>query len=318
MQQQGPQFEALASVFEQAKNIVCFIHPQATYDAVAAALSLQLAGESSGRSVEVVCEDPMRVEYSHLVGIDRVQQTVGNRDLIVSFAYTEDQVDKVSYNVDENNQRFELVISPKTGGKTLDPSTIDFRRAGMNADIVLLFGYHAFDELGEIYKKEKYTIDSAFTVVVTQSAIPSYAKMHLTLQPEQLSYSEMIYFMIRQLQIAEIQDDLATNLLSGMEYATERFLSPNINARTFETIANLMRRGGVRHGNNPAFQYLSMPIRQDAAGYNSTLDQPVRRPEPQGSFPLSGLNPASVQPQQSPASQTVSPSEFAKAMGNRS
>lgn len=323
MQQQGPDFRALATVLEEAKNIVCFIHPQATYDAVAAALSLQLAGEQSGRSVEVVCEEQMRVEYSHLVGIDRVQQSVGNRDLIVSFAYNEDQVDKVSYNVDDNNQRFELVISPKSGAKTLDPSTIEFRRAGMSADIIYLFGYHALEELGEMYTKEKYTIDSAFTVAVTQSQIPAFAKLHLTLQEEQLSYSELVYFMIRQLQVAEIKDDIATNLLSGMEYASERFLSSNLSARTFETVANLMRRGGQRHNDNPAYQYLSMPIRQDGEAYNNntTLDQPVRRPEPgQSSVPQGMISGAQMSESKNRkgSGKPVTPSEFAQAMGSRS
>jgi hypothetical protein len=321
MQQPGPDFRALSTVLENAKNIVCFIHPQATYDAVAAALAVQLAGTESGRSVEIVCQEPMRVEYTHLVGIDRVQQSVGNRDLIVSFAYNEDQVDKVSYNVDDANQRFELVISPKSGAKTLDPSTIEFRRAGMSADIVLLFGYHALEELGEMYTKEKYTIDSAFTVAITQSTIPAFAKLHLTLQEEQLSYSEMVYFMIRQLQIAEIKDDIATNLLSGMEYATERFLSPNLSPRTFETVANLMRRGAQRYSDNPAFQYLSMPIRQDGEAFSSASQaQPVRRPEPglapghQGVFSGTQIQ---EDKGRKVSSKPVSPSEFAQAMGSR-
>lgn len=316
--QQGPDFRALSTVLEQAKSIICFIHPQATYDAVAAALSLKLAGESSGRSVEVICEEPMRVEYSHLVGIDQVSQKAGNRDLIVSFSYNEDQVDKVSYNVDEDSKRFELVISPKTGAQPLDPATVEFRRAGLSADIVLLFGYHAFEELGEIYNKEKYAIDSAYTVALTQGTIGSYAKLHLTLQEEQLSYSELVYFMIRQLQISEIQGDIATNLLSGIEYSTERLLSPSITARTFETVANLMRRGAQRHLDNPAFQFLAMPIKQDAESSSVPAGQPNRRPQPgEVSLPQGMIQPAQQAKHKKHQQQNVSPNEFARAMGSR-
>lgn len=315
--QQGLDLSALASVYPEAKNFVCFIHPQATYDAVAAALAFKLAAQEAGKSVEVVCEEPMRVEYSYLMSIDQVRQDVGNRDLVISFAYSEDQVDKVSYNVDEANNRFELVVAPKSGAQPLDPSTLEFRRSGMSADVVLLFGFHAFHELGAFYEKEKYTIDSAYTVAVTQNQVPPFAKLHIALQAEQYSYSEMVYFLIRQLQVAEVKDDIATNLLSGIEYSTERFTTPNMSARTFETIANLMRRGARRMPQNPAFQYLSMPIRtpenmngerrMQSQGMGFQTSGEVRPTEPR-------VEPAGSQK----SSQQVTPSEFARAMGSRS
>lgn len=302
---------ALATVYEKAQSAIVFIHPQATYDAVAAALSLRLALQERGKSCEVICEEPMRVEFSRLVDIDQVRTEAGNRDLVISFAYAEEQVDKVSYNVDEDSQRFELVISPKSGGQPLDPSTIDFRRTGLAADIVFLFGYHSFAELGAVYEKEKYVIDSAYTIAVTQNKIPPYAKLHLTLQQEHLSYSELVYFMIRQLQVAEIKDDLATNILSGVEYATDRLAQPNLSPRTFETVANLMRRGARRDPANPAFQYLGMPIRQPKG-------QPEFEDNNQWQVPP-GLEPQTIHvgAEQGPQPQAVSSSDFARAMSSR-
>lgn len=258
----GPDFTPMASVVNEAQTFLCFVHPQATYDAVAAATSFCLAARDAGKSCTVVCEEPMRVEYNYLVGIDKVKQSVGNRDLVISFAYNENQVDKVSYNINEDEQRFELIVSPKPGSQPLDPATVDFEQTGLAADAILLFGYHSFDELGEIYEKERYNINHAYTVAFTQNQVPSFAKMHLELQPENFSYSEMVYFLIRQLQLAQVNDDLATNLLSGIEYATERFSQASMPARVFETVANLMRRGGQRQPDNPAFDQLNTPIRQ--------------------------------------------------------
>ncbi len=334
MQNTNLDLSALAAAYEKAQSAVVFIHPQATYDAVAAALALHLALREAGKSCAVVCVEPMRVEFSRLVAIDQVHTEAGNRDLVISFAYTEEQVDKVSYNVDEDNGRFELVVAPKTGGQPLDPSSIEFRRTGLSADLVFLFGYHSLSELETIYDKEKYTIDSAYTVAVTQNKIAPYAKLHLTLQPEQLSYAELVYFIVRQLQIAEIKDDLATNILSGIEYATDRFAQANLAPRTFETIANLMRRGARRDADNPAFQYLGMPIRQSTnqpapVGESGWADQAMPfTGGPQtiqlgGSHPntnmvMPAMPPAAVQPTATVQPQTVSPGDFARAMSNRS
>lgn len=267
----GPDFSALGQVLPEANSIVCFIHPQSTYDAVASATALSLALQAAGKSCEVVCEEPMRVEYNYLVGVEQISQSVGNRDLVISFDYNEEQVDKVSYNIDEQSQRFELIISPKSGSQPLDPNTIGYSRSGLTADLIFLFGYHSLDELGEVYHKERYTIDRAYTVALTQNKVQNFAKMHLALRPENFSYSEIIYFLIRQLQLSEVQGDLATNILSGMEYATERFQQDSLPARVFETVATLLRQGAQRQPTNPAFEHLNTPIRQLDAPANSAM-----------------------------------------------
>lgn len=303
----GPDFSALGQVFPQAKSVVCFIHPQATYDAVAAALTLSLAAHEAGKSCEVVCEEPMRVEYNYLVGIDQIQQSVGNRDLVISFAYNEEQVDKVSYNIDEQNKRFELIIAPKTGAQPLDPGTLAFTRSGLSADVVFLFGYHSLSELGAVYEKERYVIDRAYTVAFTQNKIQTFAKLHMALKNDNYSYSEMVYFMIRQLQIAEVKGDMATNILSGLEYATERLMQGNLPARIFETMATLLRQGGQRRPDNPAFEHLNTPIRQVEAA-NAGQSGPmsdfgnVGAQMPQQMPQMANINPQSPQPMGQPVS----------------
>jgi len=274
-------FSALAEVLPQANSVVIFIHPMATYDAVAAATSLSLALKSAGKQATVFCEEAMRVEHNYLVGIDEVTSEISNRDLIISFAYNENQVDKVSYNIDDQNHRFELIISPKTGFSALDPNTINYSRAGFQADAIILLGYHSFSELGELYQREKYGFDHAFSVAVTQDEISRFARLHLTLHPQTMSYSELVYFMIRQLQLSEVKDDLATNLLSGIEYATDRFALPEIPARVFESVAQLMRGGAKRQPANPAFEQLRMPIRQTSTVNNNKQQavQPIQPPQ---------------------------------------
>lgn len=309
----GPNFAPLAQVANEANTILCFIHPQATYDAVAAATSFCLAAKEAGKSCTVVCEEPMRVEYNYLVGIDKIKQTVGNRDLVVSFAYSEDQVDKVSYNINENTKRFELIVSPKAGAQPLDTSTVNFEQTGLAADVVLLFGFHSLDELGEIYHKEKYALDHAYTVAFTQNKVQQFAKLHLELQPDHFSYSEMVYFLIRQLQLAQINDDLATNLLSGVEYSTERFNQANMPARTFETVANLMRRGAVRQPDNPAYDQLNTPIRQQLnQNQAAPASENVRSVQPAD---LS--TPNDFGSQQTGPSGQINSADLAQAMGGK-
>ena len=66
----GHDITPLASAATGAKSVLLCIHPQSTYDAIAAALSWKLTWEQAGKSVSVVCSAPMRAEYARLQGLD--------------------------------------------------------------------------------------------------------------------------------------------------------------------------------------------------------------------------------------------------------
>jgi hypothetical protein len=309
----GHDITPLANASADAKSVLICIHPQSTYDAVAAALAWKLTWEQAGKAVSVICSAPMRAEYNRLAGVEQVGTEAGNRDLVMSFQYDENIVDKVSYNVNESTGQFELIVSPKNGFLPLEPAAIKYRQSGLAADIIVLFGFHALDELGDLYKNEQYTIDRAFTVAVTQSKVPSFAKYHVALQPEHLSYSEWTYYVLSQLQIGSLSPESATNLLQGIEYATDRLVAV-ANPRTFETVAQLMRAQAQRLLNNPAFASLATPIDAPEVSMPSwEAPEDVSAPATAGKNSNTGI----TQLRRSQQTKSVAPNEFAQAMGRR-
>ena len=95
----------------------------------------------------------MRVEHSRLVGIDKISEKIGNRNLIISFDYKEDSIEKVSYNVE--GEKFNLVIQPRSGYPPLDKSSVDFSYEGIDADVIFVIGAQKLEDLGAIYDKER-------------------------------------------------------------------------------------------------------------------------------------------------------------------
>ena len=140
----------------QAKTIVIAMGVNANYDVVASALSLYLSLKNAGKSVYIVCSAPMRVEFSYLVGVDEVREKLGNKSLMISFDYDENAVEKVSYSISEDGKKFQLLVSPKTGGRPLDPSTVQYSGSGAEADLLFLFGATSFEDLGVLYEADKY------------------------------------------------------------------------------------------------------------------------------------------------------------------
>jgi len=59
------------------------------------------------------------------------------------------------------------------------------------------------------------------------------------------SVSELVYDLIQELGV-KIDPDIATNLIMGIEEGSRDFKGPDVTAKTFESIASLLKSGGKR------------------------------------------------------------------------
>lgn len=213
-------------------------------DSVASALGLFLVLRKKGIDVQIACPADMRVEFSRLVGVDEVKKKIGNRNLVVSFDYSEDKVEKVSYTISEDGKRFNLVIAPKTGVSALDPATVAFDYAGAEADVTFLIGVNGFPDIGSLYDEERTVIESSFTIALTLFPVGTYAQYHADASGMS-SLTELVANLAIQLDFP-VDSDSASNFLYGLESITQGLSTQTVNADTFETVAALLRAGGKR------------------------------------------------------------------------
>lgn len=216
-------------------------------DSVAASLGLALALEKKGINTQVVSLSDMRVEFSRLVGVDTVSKKMGNRNLVVSFDYLEDQVEKVSYTISEDGKRFNLVIAPKAGSKPLDPNTVQFDLSGVEADFVFYIGVSGPGELGSLYEENHLVLESAISVGLSLFPVPGFAKYHYDAQGLS-SISELTALLTQSLRL-DLDQDSSSNFLAGIDAATQGLSTSMASADTFELVAALLRAGGKRQPN---------------------------------------------------------------------
>ncbi len=213
-------------------------------DSAAAALGLGQILKAKGVEVQIACPVDMRVEFSRLVGVDDVKKKIGNRNLQISFDYSEDKVEKVSYTISEDGTRFNLVIAPKNNASALDPATVAFDYVGAETDATFLIGVNGYDDIGSIYDEERNVIEGSLTVAVTLFPVPTYAKFHADAQGYS-TLSELVAVIASQLSLP-FDADGASNLLFGIDSTTQSLSSPLATADTFEMVATLMRAGAKR------------------------------------------------------------------------
>jgi hypothetical protein len=232
-------FKSFVGDFE---SILILLPKDPIFDQVAAGLSLYLSLSSGRKEVSVVSPSPMLVEFNRLVGVDRVSNEVGNKNLVVKFnGYDAQSVERITSDVEGGELYLRVIPKPRV----LPPKReqVEFSYAGVNCDLAILVGgtheRHYPMLSGEDIQKLKLAHVGVEGIEMPQSReVVSFAK-------PASSVSEVVAGLVKEL-VEEFDQDIASNLLMGMYEGSKSFSSPQVTHETFQVAGELMKAGG-RH-----------------------------------------------------------------------
>ena len=232
-------FSELRQRLDQAQKILVLLPSKPLFDQVAAALSFSLALEEAGKNVSVVCPTPMTVEFNHLIGVNRIFEKAQGTDLIISFNYPVDQIEKVSYN--DDNNRPNVIVQPKAGAPALQENQVNFAYAGAGADLVITIG------IRDINQASLPNLNFNETFLVNIDIDPqNFGFGHLNIvDTEAPSWSEVVLGLIVGLNLS-LGVDIAQNILSGLWRQTKGLTLPTVGANTYEAVAIALRSGAQK------------------------------------------------------------------------
>jgi len=300
--------EPIKQALSSAKQVLILLPQNPEVDSVAAGLALYLSLNKQSINTSIGCPTPMTVGFNRLFGVDKIKSRIGNQNLVISFNYPEDSLEKVSYDKDSQNQKFNLTIEPKAGMEPLDTNTVEYSYTGSSADVIFVIGARTLEDLGELYQSEKKLLDDKSKTIVNlsnQDKNNQFGTVNLY-DPTASGSSEIMTQVLSDLQLP-LESDMATNLLAGIEAKTNNFTSPQTNADTFEMIAQLMRQGAKK-------SHLAAP-NPTPAPRNPFMTNPVPTwPRPTTSTTPTNPFPASPPPPPTPvpakASSTTTPPDW--------
>lgn len=282
--------QAIKDQLKEGASIFIVFGGNVTVDHVGAALALFLTFKKAGFDALVASPSEMRAEFTYLVGLDKVGRTIGNRNLVISFKdYQPGSVDKVSHN-DDVGDKFELTIQPKSGHKAPDPSKIDYYFTGAQADLIFIIGTARFEDLGSLYESETNLFHDTPTVIINKHQNTAYGSINIV-DSNASSLCELTAEVLENLGYPA-EGDIASNLLSGIDFATNRFQNPVISADAFTVAGKLLASGGKRPpqrissttipGQNPLFtqNFASTPFARALASQRPTFPGTTPTPNP--------------------------------------
>lgn len=251
----------------EASSVILILPPEPTPDQVVSALSLHEVFKSNNKQSQIGCSTPISLSNDS-INLKEIKDSIGQKNLTISFDYAEEDLEKVDYDVRSNGQFF-LVIKPKEGSPVPDISDVKFSYTGAKADLVIVFGISALEELGKIYSDEKEFLDNSSILSLNLSSKPTNFNATTFHNQDFSSYSEMVGFIIEKIT-ASVPSETASNLISEIYSKTQSLSSSKITADTFSTIAYLMRQGGlINQSKSFPLQKFSQPQYFEVPNYNT-------------------------------------------------
>lgn len=237
------QVQSIQHLVTEAKSFLVIYSPESSVDQAASAVALHRGLHTLDKSTSLISPVKPAPAFSAIDGISQTTTEMGNKNLEISFDYQEDMVDKVSYNIDEDAKKFRLIIQPRKGAKPLDQKTVQFSYSGAEADVIFLVGVNALKDLDKLYDEYEQLFEDSKTISINTHET-AYGSIKISTAGA-ASTSEVIAYLLQELG-AEFTSDISTNLITGIESATDKLQSLSTTADTFEIISKLLRAGGRR------------------------------------------------------------------------
>lgn len=274
-------FSEIQGKITGAQKIIIALPQNPRYDQTAAGLALSLLLQQAGKTVSIICPSAMTVEFNNLVGVDKISSKAKGTDLVVSFSYSMEDVEKISYN--DDGGKLNLVIQPKSGAPSINEKTVNLSYAGVGADLLITVGVKSVNQLdqsglGSISPESIVNIDN-------WSDNTNFAAVNV-IDVDASSLSEIILGLAEGLGL-QLDLDAAQNLLNGLWQATSALKKPELGPDAYEAVAACLRLGAQRPSTEPPAQKQKIwpPIvRNEQKVVNVNRSQP-NQPSPLPSTP---------------------------------
>jgi len=236
-------------LFSQSESVLVVYSSDALRDHLFAATSIyKTLKTQTNKEVTLLSSESLSTIEKDIVFLDETKTEIGHRNLCISLDYLEGAVDKITSAIDENSKKLHLTIKPKKGMPPLEKENISYSYTGADADMVILVGVDDLESLEQIYFGYENLYNNAALV-----SINSYETSFGNLKLDILGSSSVCEYVAKILFGLEydLDQEVATNLLAGIDEETENLESYLATADTFEIVSKLLRSGARRFVRKP-------------------------------------------------------------------
>lgn len=248
MQNNETEFTAYQEKIAQSENILVIYGQNASFSAVSLATSLYLWLKEAQKNVFLASPADPVVEFSNLVGINKVKKTLPKQNLTIKIAYDENKIAKVLSDLNQDKSELSIVVKPQKGNEPIALKDVKLTYQSGDYDLIFLIDIQEKTELEKLFADNEVLLEKSERIIAVNSlfgACPVMANLIKELG-KTANFASWWGKMLQENQVM-IDADQASNLFMGLEKETLNFTNPESEASDFELAAWLLRQGAVRH-----------------------------------------------------------------------
>lgn len=239
------------SVFEQIKEaavksntILVTTAKRYNTDAIAGSLALSMFLEKLGKKVKVVCAGySISPSHNFLPKSEEIMSDLSSlRKFVITLDVAKTKVEELSYDIKDD--KLNIFITPKNG--YYEDRDVNTSSGGFAYDLIFTLDTPDLDSLGPIYEDNREFFYMMPIVNIDHNPENEYYGQINQVDLTATSTSEIIFELLKKFREELIDEQIATNLLTGIISKTKSFQSPQVTPRTLSIASHLIASGARR------------------------------------------------------------------------
>ncbi len=228
----------LSQRIKSANNVLVTVSHNPSVDQLAALLGLGLFLNKEGKHCAAVFSGEIPSTLEFLKPESTIQKNTDSlRDFII--ALDKSKADKLRYKVEDNIVR--IFITPYRAA--INQDDLDFSQGDFNVDLVIALGVsHQSDLDDSIMAHGRILHDATVATINIENNGADLGAVNL-IDTSASSLSELVTSLINDINTDDLDEQIATALLTGIVAMTDRFRNDRTSAKTMTISAVLMSAG---------------------------------------------------------------------------
>ena len=229
--------EKVAEKIQRGANILIALSKDPNLDEISAAIALAIVLDQQKKHVTAIYSGKTPNALEFLKPEETFEKDTSSlQDFIIALNKT--KADHLTYKLDGDYVK--IYITPYRG--QVKKEDLEYSYGDYNVDLVIVFNVNAGTEIDSALSEYGRIMHDASAINITSGLPGRFADLEWS-DPEKSSVCEMVYDLLKELEITELSQEVATALLTGILSATERFSNNRTKPTTMAVASKLMEAG---------------------------------------------------------------------------
>ena len=229
--------EKVAEKIQRGANILIALSKDPNLDEMSAAIALAIVLDQQKKHVTAIYSGKTPNALEFLKPEETFEKDTSSlQDFII--ALNKSKADHLTYKLDGDYVK--IYITPYKG--QVKKEDLEYSYGDYNVDLVIVFNVNAGTEIDSALSEYGRIMHDSSAINITSGLPGRFADLEWS-DPEKSSVCEMVYDLLKELEITELSQEVATALLTGILSATERFSNNRTKPTTMAVASKLMEAG---------------------------------------------------------------------------